>query len=184
LAKLVELFHRTHRERLAHIETHGILPPSDLGKAMPRVELLEARRKTDEFLDSLAPPDIRERRGNGIFLFPENAPGTLFGPDNRVGIKVKVDPAHCRVFDMLTYDNVLKELRRGGQENAEPHAWFYWHFSVPLADFIKHFERGRGKGWERKSGAPDGLPERIWWPEVITMKAISPKHVDVKTPLE
>lgn len=175
--KLVELFHRTHRERVPFIQEHGILPPSEVGRSLPRLAPPEARAEADDYLDSLAPNEIPERRKNGIFLFMRNRSLSLMGGDNRVGILVKVDPVHCRVFDMVSYNNVVKEIRRGGKENADPHAWAYWHFSVPLKDFLKHFEPSGDLGWARKKRAPKSLPERVYWPEVITMKGIKPEHV-------
>ncbi len=173
----VKLFHRTHVERLSLIKIHGILPPSEGNRVFPRLQLSRQRRQADAFIDSLAPHDIAQRRANGIYLFLDKKPITLFGDDKRVPVAVEIDPMHARVFDMLTFDNVVKELRRGGEEHAFPHAWSYWHHSVPLTAFLKHFTPASGRGWIRKKNAPTHFPERMYWPEVITMHAIEPHRI-------
>ncbi|HEU5121765.1 MAG TPA: hypothetical protein VFT59_02875 [Candidatus Saccharimonadales bacterium] len=163
------IYHEISKESLSKIEGEG-LKCTSRGKSGLSDDII----KTDRFLDSYIPVSLAQAgvsRDNNLYGYLgdkvsviniENGRQTslaqLASKENRILLRLDVNPSHCYISDLDIYDAIKTHIGQG--EADEAWAQRYWHAIIPL----QHFALGD-----------------IARPEVMITHDIPPRHTHIVT---
>lgn len=176
----VSVFREASLEELLYIAREGL---TSYHQDIRHPDLLQEM----EVLDSFRPKKVVEQgisRLDAITALPVQE--GEFGHYHRraVTLEMKVDPKCCYVgdTDYLHYA-IPHGAKKPGGERFRSAFTKYWDSMTPLSSFLKHYSRvdmPEGFHWLKKDGAPRGLPDLFFAPEVLMMTpAVSSQYIRV-----